>query len=441
MKSRIIVMVCMLLVASGAATAKYSGGTGEANEPYRIATAADLNDIGNHVEDFNKCFVMVSDINLAQYTGAQFNIIGPNSTTPFTGVFDGNGHTICNFTFQTDADRANEPVGIFAMVFDAAAAIDDLHLVEPNIACPNARFVGSLVGFLGDGTVSGCTCINGRILGDSDVGGLIGMYYQGRVENCHVRATVSCEYMLVGGLAGDNGGTIISSSSAGSVYGENGVGGLAGGNGGNQKGATIEDCYSTAQTRAQHYFAGGLVGYNSQESLIQGCYANGCVDGNEYAGGLVGLAYDCNISDCYAMGAVGANKSVGGLVGGIRESLVENCYAGGPVSGDANVGAVAGRSYGGNSIFIKSFWDSDINPDVNGIGNTSDPNVIGKTTAEMQTEGTFTNAGWDFAEVWGIGEGQTYPFLRVHPAGDINHDGIVNFRDFAILAGHWLEEK
>jgi hypothetical protein len=79
-----------------------------------------------------------------------------------------------------------------------------------------------------------------------------------------------------------------------------------------------------------------------------------------------------------------------------------------------------------------------MNPDINGIGNTTDPNVIGKTTAEMQTESTFTDAGWNFVEVWNIGENQTYPLLRVRPTGDLNHDGRVDFFDVAILADDWL---
>jgi len=59
----------------------------------------------------------------------------------------------------------------------------------------------------------------------------------------------------------------------------------------------------------------------------------------------------------------------------------------------------------------------------------------------MKTESTFTDANWDFIEIWDIGENQTYPFLRVYPAGDINHDDIVNFHDLAILADHWLQKK
>jgi len=44
---------------------------------------------------------------------------------------------------------------------------------------------------------------------------------------------------------------------------------------------------------------------------------------------------------------------------------------------------------------------------------------VGKTTAEMQTAGTFLNAGWDFVDetengtedIWRILEGQDYPRL------------------------------
>jgi hypothetical protein len=53
----------------------------------------------------------------------------------------------------------------------------------------------------------------------------------------------------------------------------------------------------------------------------------------------------------------------------------------------------------------------------------------------MKEESTFTN--WDFVEIWNIGEEQTYPFLRVYPAGDLNHDGRVDFGDFAIMANNW----
>jgi hypothetical protein len=59
----------------------------------------------------------------------------------------------------------------------------------------------------------------------------------------------------------------------------------------------------------------------------------------------------------------------------------------------------------------------------------------------MKTMNTFIDAGWDFVEIWGIGENQTYPFLRFAPAGDLDHDKKVDLLDLAILASHWLEER
>jgi hypothetical protein len=56
----------------------------------------------------------------------------------------------------------------------------------------------------------------------------------------------------------------------------------------------------------------------------------------------------------------------------------------------------------------------------------------------MRQRSTFQ--GWDFVNVWGIGENQTYPYLRRYSAGDINKDRIVNFKDLAIVALQWQEE-
>ena len=39
----------------------------------------------------------------------------------------------------------------------------------------------------------------------------------------------------------------------------------------------------------------------------------------------------------------------------------------------------------------------------------------------------------NFVNIWGIGEGQTYPFLRTHSTGDVNKDGRVNFLDLILV--------
>jgi hypothetical protein len=398
-------------LAGSASAGTYSGGTGEPNDPYRIATANDLNDIGNHVEDFNKCFVMVNDINLADYNGTQFNIIGPNSTTPFTGVFDGNGHAISNFTYSSSG---TDYVGIFGYVGNNIKVIKDLTLIDPNVDAGTGNEVGALAGRLYFGSISGCCVKGGGVSGNYDVGGLVGQN-RGGIEDCNVAVTVSGE-MSVGGLAGSNDNI-----------------------------AGISNCHA-AGTVIGSRFVGGLVGSN--KGRIYKCYAMSDVNGNDITGGLAGHSANLFGSDgqtlidnSYACGTVLGGDGVGGLVGVNLSSnfpaIISNCYSSGNIIADSNVGGLVGFCYQGS--YTKSFWDSDVNPDVNGIGNGSDPNVIGKPTAEMQTEATFTDAGWDFVEVWDIGEGQTYPFLRVYPAGDLNHDGLVNMLDFAIVALDWLE--
>jgi hypothetical protein len=438
-KSAVVVLLWGLAV--NVSTAKYSGGTGEPNDPYRIGTPNDLNDIGNHVEDFNKHFVMVNDINLAAYTGDQFNIIAGVDCElglfPFRGVFDGNGFEIVNFTYATDRFTCvTDPLGLFGYVADPNAEIKNLGLVNADINDTGGYDMpvtsygdGSLVGTLDGGTISGCYARGCRVSGDLVTGALVGVCEKGNISNCHVTNGVS-QGFLAGGLVGHNIGTVSLCSANGSVYGYPG-GGLVGENKGN-----VSKGYFRGTVSGQSWI-GGVVGNNG--GTVSECYVSGTVSGQSHLGGLTG-ENDGDIANCYAAVAVTGNIDVGGLIGLNDRGTISYCYATGTVDGNTHAGGFVGYDDPERpGDFIGCFWDSDANPDVNGIGNGSDPNVIGKTTAQMKTESTFTDAGWDFVEVWGVGENQTYPFLRVHPAGDLNHDGKVDWLDVAILAGHWLE--
>jgi hypothetical protein len=75
----------------------FSGGTGETDEPYLISTANELNSIGHNPRLMNAHFKLINDIDL---TGIDLFIIG-NELFPFTGVFDGNGKKIYNFTYTS----------------------------------------------------------------------------------------------------------------------------------------------------------------------------------------------------------------------------------------------------------------------------------------------------------------------------------------------------
>jgi len=280
--------------ATSICLAKYSGGDGSEANPYRISNAYDMNDIGLHDEDRASHFVLTNDIDLAQFTGTQFNIIGTAYYNLFTGVFDGNGFTISNFTYDSTGTRF---IGLFGLVgspFDPNGEIKNLGLINPNV---DGGRVGSLVSSLFGASISNCYVEGGQITGGR-AGGLVGDNSEGTISNCYATGNVSVtgRYAGAGGLVG---------------YSEYG---------------TISNCYATGDVYATGSISGdshigGLVGYGG--GTTSNCYATGAVVGDRFTGGLVGSGG--NISNCYATGAVDGNDRTGGLVG--WGNNISNCYA------------------------------------------------------------------------------------------------------------------
>ena len=274
-----------LYFCSLSAQAQYGGGTGEPNNPYLIYTAEHLNAIGMEPNDWDKHFKLMADIDLAELAGISFNIIGANRDHPFTGVFNGSGHTIWNFTHHSN-DTVD--IGLFGCINDEDAEVKNLSLIEPSVDAAAARCVASLVGALTEGIINGCHVLAGTVRGGSSVGGLVGHIQWGTVNRCSSTATVT-GYSTVGGLAGKNyGGSIMNSCSTGSVTGESSIGGLVGSNMGF---ADITNCYATGDVTGNRNVA-GIAGHNScreaRRGTIQCCYSVGKVTGTEYVGSIVG---------------------------------------------------------------------------------------------------------------------------------------------------------
>jgi hypothetical protein len=214
---------------------KYSGGTGEPNDPYQIATAADLIALGEEPNDYDKHFILTADIDLDPNLPGRkvFDraVIGPtpswNGGTPFNGVFDGNGHTISHLTIN-----GKDYLGLFGGL--EMGKIRDVGLVGVEVTGSGYR-VGGLVGHTDFGRVTQCYS-SGAVSGEDEVGGLVGGTYHSEISNCYSVASVSgCNGVggLVGsGYEGESNWLIpwglSHCYSAGSVVGENEVGGLLG---------------------------------------------------------------------------------------------------------------------------------------------------------------------------------------------------------------------
>ena len=90
-------------------------------------------------------------------------------------------------------------------------------------------------------------------------------------------------------------------------------------------------------------------------------------------------------------------------------TTVTNCYSIGIVTSSGNnVGGFIGNDSG--FINTSCFYDTQTTGQANGIGTGDTSGITGKTTAEMKTKSVFTDAGWDFTDVWDMNG--SYPYLR-----------------------------
>ncbi len=149
----------LILFASVNALGQYSGGIGTADDPYQIATAADLIALGETPDDYDKHFIMTADIDLDPNLpgGRVFDraVIAPdvNDTvtgggwhvfdgSQFTGKFDGNDCIIHNLHVL-----GRSYLGLFGTL-GSGARVSNLDLVAVDVN-GTGHYIGGLVGAYG----------------------------------------------------------------------------------------------------------------------------------------------------------------------------------------------------------------------------------------------------------------------------------------------------
>ncbi len=257
----------------------YSGGSGTSVDPYQIFTPCDLMTLANDINDYNKCFVMTADIDLDpnlpgnnDYNSAVIaknNNIGIYASyvgTPFTGVFDGDGHKIINLTIGINRIEQTY-IGLFGYI-GVGGQVKNLGVT--NFYRPETwdSCMGAIAGY-NAGSLTNCFA-TGAINGGYyvvNVGGLVG-YNDGDITGCCSSVNINvcnCEYSdNSGGLAGgnDSNGYISNSFANGNIKGP-AAGGAVGWNNGN-----IINCYSTCNVNDG--YGRGFAYYN--DGSIVSCY-------------------------------------------------------------------------------------------------------------------------------------------------------------------------
>jgi filamentous hemagglutinin family protein len=271
--------------------------------------------------------------------GAGFMPIG-TSATPFTGTFDGLGHTISNLSIN----RYMYYVGLFGEVG-------------------------------GTGIVRNTGMLGGSVHGGGYYDGILAGRNFGSISDSYTTGSLTGTSNSIGGLVGGNNGTVSNSYSTATIGGANNTGGLVGINYG-----SISNSYATGAV-AGGYDVGGLLGFN-RSGTATNVYSTGAVNGIANIGGLAGQN-NGTVSNSYAAGnAHGTGATVAGLVGN-NYGTVSDSYALGRVTGSSNLNGVANGGTVNNS-----FWN------ITTSGLATSARGTGLTTSQMQTAANFTGFGF-----------------------------------------------
>ena len=156
--------MCTSLLAQTATAPSF--GDGSSGSPYQISTLNHLYWITQNSSEWDKVYIQTANIDAFSTSSWDsnegFSPIG-NSTTNFTGSYDGDGYTINGLTI---ARSTTHRIGLFGKT--DGATIQDLGVTNVNIT--GNYYVGALVGLVDNinGVIDGSTISNCYSTGSVD---------------------------------------------------------------------------------------------------------------------------------------------------------------------------------------------------------------------------------------------------------------------------------
>ena len=261
-------------------------GSGTETDPYQINTAAGLKWFRDKVnnaktkEETKICAVLTANIDLKNEEWTPIGIgngtenNGATIDFPYSGTFDGNGHTISGL----NVNYGDKNGGLFCYVKSATIK--------------NLTVAGSVTYSSGDGIA---------------YGGIVGCADSSTIENCTNRCTVTGNWDA-GGIVGRSvDSDIIGSANFGNISSPFRSGGICG-------------------------IVTGQVDAYGIDATIRDCYNVGMVSGR-YAGGITGQSdsrdIDILIANCYNVGSLHGSDGTGEIIGDLSGPIcttIDNCY-------------------------------------------------------------------------------------------------------------------
>ncbi len=193
-----------------------SGGTGTEDDPIRVTTLAELDNVRN---DLSAHYEMCQDIDASATSGWDMGLgfdplYNPQPIT-FTGSFDGKGYKITGLYINRPAE---DYVGLFGIVGSGACNPTDycgeiLNLGLEGVDITGQTHVGALAG-ISYGEIQQ-SYAEGEVGGFVDIGGLVGSNY-GSIVNSYAAVDITAGE-IIAGFVGSHYGTIENSYSSGDI--------------------------------------------------------------------------------------------------------------------------------------------------------------------------------------------------------------------------------
>lgn len=319
----------------------YNGGDGTMENPYQIATAEQLALLARQTNDGtggDACYILTDDICLNENAGPDgYNwkpiglMVTSNEYHAFTGVFDGDGHTIDNLYCQ---DNENwKYTGLFGIAVGAVIK----NIVMTNSLITDGKTSGIIVGMAYKTDVINCT-VDGTVYASSKLGGIIGDFIANAandtavIRNCVNNAFLENAYSI-GGIVGYV-----------DVYGDGT--------------ALLENCTNHSDLTSE-YWCAGIASLIRGRVIIKQCDNYGKIGGDQDCGGIIGKSSNYYLNDSHyfvescvnhegaditapTAGGIGGRLDLGIITKCVNKALITGHIVGDTVFGAAFVGGITG---------------------------------------------------------------------------------------------------
>ncbi len=318
----------------------FASGKGTAEDPFEIPDLETLERFSGYNSLPSQYFELTNDIDMSKEYGDGKKSWTPigSSNTKFNCAFLGNGHRISGLYINSDSNDQ----GLFGYIADGAS-VKDLTVAGSVKGKDN---VGGIAG-QNEGTIESCNneC---DITGANNIGGIAGMNNVSDIEGQSAGTIKSCNNKsditgtsCVGGITGVNSSEISSCTNSAAVSGSD-CGGIVAYNYGK-----LENCENHGSVSGANVI-GGIASVNDHDdTILSGCANYGTVSGGSSSGGIVGNNYR-DLDNCDNYGSVSGNDAVGGVAGhnSDRDHKIENCSNSGAINTENYGGGIAGENVG-----------------------------------------------------------------------------------------------